>query len=105
MAVLRTRCFPHVRYRGSMLASVYFQTIYGLVNKGSKRPSLQFQQYASPLSKIEHINCKDASDMKQLLQTYFDHVFIFSMNNEVVHTGYHPMAQHLFALYTGVRRD
>lgn len=67
-------------------------------------PSLQSQQYASPLSKIGHINCKDAPDLKRLLQDYFDHVFIFSMNDEVVHTGYYPMAQYLFALCTGVRR-
>jgi hypothetical protein len=38
------------------------------------------------------------------MQQYFDHVFMFSMNDEVVHTGYFPMAQYLFALCTGVKR-
>jgi 2-polyprenyl-3-methyl-5-hydroxy-6-metoxy-1,4-benzoquinol methylase len=66
-------------------------------------PSLQSQQYASPLSKIGHINCKDAPDLKRLMQKFFRHIFMFSMNDEVIHTGYHPMAQYLFALCTGKR--
>lgn len=61
-------------------------------------PSLQSQQYASPLSKIGHINCKDAPEFKVLMEKYFHSVFMFSMNDEVVHTGYHPMAQYYFAL-------
>ena len=64
-------------------------------------PSLQSQSYASPLSKIGHVNCKDGAELKELMQRFFDHVFIFSMNDEVVHTGYYPMAQYLFALCTG----
>ncbi|MGH8510090.1 MAG: class I SAM-dependent methyltransferase [Gammaproteobacteria bacterium] len=67
-------------------------------------PSLQSQRHASPLSKIGHINCKDAPELKQLMQRFFDHVFIFSMNDEVVHTGYYPMAQYLFALCTGKKQ-
>lgn len=68
-------------------------------------PSLQSQQYASPGSKAGHVNCKNAPDLKRLLQNYFDHVFMFSMNDEVVHTGYHPMAQYLMALCVGAKRQ
>ncbi len=68
-------------------------------------PSLESQQHASPLSKIGHLNCKTAAALKRLMQDHFDHVFIFSMNDEVVHTGYHPMAQYLLALGTGLRRS
>jgi len=67
-------------------------------------PSLESQQYASPLSKVGHVNCKSGKDLKALLQKYFDHVFMFSMNDEVVHTGYFPMAQYVFGLCTGVKR-
>lgn len=67
-------------------------------------PSLQSQRHASPLSKIGHINCKDGPEFKALMQRYFDHVFMFSMNDEVVHTGYYPMAQYLFALCTGKKK-
>lgn len=61
-------------------------------------PSLESQVYASPASKEGHVNCKSAPDLKRLMQRFFRNVFIFSMNDEVVHTGYHPMAHYLFAL-------
>lgn len=67
-------------------------------------PSLESQQYASPLSKVGHVNCKSGKDLKALMLDYFDHVFMFSMNDEVVHTGYFPMAQYLFALCTGKKK-
>lgn len=61
-------------------------------------PSLQSQPYASPLSKAGHVNCKDASDFRTLMMEYFHHVFVFSMNDEVVHTGFSPMANYLIAV-------
>lgn len=66
-------------------------------------PSLESQEYASPLSKIGHVNCKTGSELKSLMLEYFDNVFMFSMNDEVVHTGYQPMAQYLFALCVGIK--
>jgi hypothetical protein len=63
-------------------------------------PSLESQAYASPPSKAGHVNCKTASQLKALLEYYFEHVFIFSMNDEVVHTGFSPMAHYLFAMCT-----
>lgn len=61
-------------------------------------PSLQSQVHASPVSKEGHINCKDGEQLKNLLQKYFYNVFIFSMNDEVVHTGFLSMANYLMAL-------
>jgi hypothetical protein len=61
-------------------------------------PSLESQTYASPPSKAGHINCKTGKELKALLKKYFTHVFMFSMNDEVVHTGFAPMAHYLFAL-------
>jgi 2-polyprenyl-3-methyl-5-hydroxy-6-metoxy-1,4-benzoquinol methylase len=61
-------------------------------------PSLESQSYASPPSRAGHINCKTASDLKAVMERHFHHVFLFSMNDEVVHTGYHKMAHYLFAL-------
>jgi len=66
-------------------------------------PSLQSQQYASPPSKAGHVNCKDAPEFKRLAQKYFHQVFSFSMNDEVVHTGYHAMAHYLLVLCCGQR--
>lgn len=61
-------------------------------------PSLESQVYASPRSKAGHVNCKSAPELKKLMQRDFHRVFMFSMNDEVVHTGYHPMAQYVIAL-------
>lgn len=64
-------------------------------------PSLESQPFASPISKAGHVNCKTMPDFKDLMQKYFDNVFMFSMNDEVVHTGYHKMAHYIFALACG----
>jgi 2-polyprenyl-3-methyl-5-hydroxy-6-metoxy-1,4-benzoquinol methylase len=61
-------------------------------------PSIQSQAYASPPSKAGHVNCKDAPGLRATMSRYFRNVFIFSMNDEVVHTGFYPMAHYLFAL-------
>src|SRR5262249_42673522 len=66
-------------------------------------PSLESQASASPLSKEGHVNCKSAPDLKRLMQNYFHDVFIFSMNDEVVHTGFYALAHYLFALCVGKR--
>ena len=64
-------------------------------------PSLESQEYASPPSRAGHINCKTMPDLNALLGDFFHNVFMFSMNDEVVHTGYHKMAHYLFGLCTG----
>ncbi|WP_230374105.1 class I SAM-dependent methyltransferase [Pontivivens ytuae] len=64
-------------------------------------PSLESQVYASLQSKAGHVNCKSAPDLKALMERYFHNVFIFSMNDEVVHTGYHKMAHYIFAVAAG----
>lgn len=64
-------------------------------------PSLESQDYASPVSKAGHVNCKSGKDLKKTLQAAFHNVFLFSMNDEVVHTGFAPMAHYLIAICTG----
>ena len=44
------------------------------------------------------MNCKDAAGLRKLCERHFHNVFIFSMNDEVVHTGYHKMAHYVFAV-------
>jgi 2-polyprenyl-3-methyl-5-hydroxy-6-metoxy-1,4-benzoquinol methylase len=61
-------------------------------------PSIQSQVYASAPSKAGHVNCKDAPALKALMSHFFHNIFIFSMNDEIVHTGFYPMAHYLFAL-------
>lgn len=66
-------------------------------------PSIESQAYASPQSKEGHVNCKSGADFKRLMETYFHNVFMFSMNDEVVHTGYFPMAHYLLAVCSNLK--
>ena len=64
-------------------------------------PSLESQAYASQLSKEGHVNCKNQRDFKKVMETYFHVVLPFSMNDEVVHTGYHAMSHYNICVCTG----
>lgn len=61
-------------------------------------PTLESQVYASPISKAGHVNCQSLPQLKSNMQKFFNNVYMFSMNDEVVHTGYHKMAHYVFAL-------
>lgn len=61
-------------------------------------PSLESQAYASPGSKEGHVNCKTSDQLRFTVSRYWDRVFMFGMNDEVLHTGFAPMTQYLFAL-------
>jgi 2-polyprenyl-3-methyl-5-hydroxy-6-metoxy-1,4-benzoquinol methylase len=61
-------------------------------------PSLESQTYASPQSKAGHVNCKSGEALKKTLERHFHTVFVFSMNDDVVHTGFYPMAHYLLAV-------
>ena len=78
-------------------------TSTGVVVLGA--PSLESQRYASKQSKEGHVNCKTGKDFKKTLEAYFENVFLFSMNDEVVHTGFTPMAHYLIAVCTQKRFD
>ncbi len=61
-------------------------------------PNVTSERYASQYSRMGHVNLKDHGTLRATMQRYFHHVFVFSMNDEVVHTGYYPMAHYLWAL-------
>jgi hypothetical protein len=61
-------------------------------------PSLESQTHASPASKAGHVNCKTGKELRALLERFFHNFFMFSMNDEVVHTGYFPMAHYLIGI-------
>lgn len=61
-------------------------------------PSLESQKYVSKISAEGHINCKTGEDLRALCKKYFGHVFMFGMNDEVLHTGFLPMSHYIFAM-------
>jgi len=86
--------------------SFYFQNICtslesdGVFIMGT--PNITANEYASEGSRQGHINLKSHAEMRKLMGTYFRNVFLFSMNDEVVHTGYGSMAHYLIAMGVGV---
>ena len=68
-------------------------------------PSSYSAEYATERSRVQHINLKTAPEKKELFEKYFNFVWIFSMNDEVVHTGFYPMAHYLFALCAGKKDE
>ena len=87
------------KYLSNIAASL---TDHGVFIAGM--PSLESQEYASPPSKAGHVNCKTAPDLKASMARHFHNVFSFSMNDEVVHTGFHKMAHYIFAMGVGPKR-
>ena len=67
-------------------------------------PSLESQPYASIPSKEGHVNCKSMPEFKNVMSNFFNTVFMFSMNDEVVHTGFHKMANYLFAVCSNKKK-
>lgn len=64
-------------------------------------PNVTAKQYASPASTEGHINLKSENTLRDLIRDYFRNVFIFSMNDEIVHTGYSSMAHYLMGMGVG----
>jgi len=67
-------------------------------------PNITSDQYASAHTKLGHINLYSAERLQALGERHFHNVFMFSANDEVVHTGFAPMAHYLIALCVGPRR-
>jgi len=67
-------------------------------------PNITAREYASEGGQREHINLKNHDQLANLLRLYFHNVFLFSMNDEVVHTGFYPMAHYLLALAVNPKR-
>jgi 2-polyprenyl-3-methyl-5-hydroxy-6-metoxy-1,4-benzoquinol methylase len=61
-------------------------------------PNEPGQVYASEVSRAGHVNVYTAERLDAELRRYFGHVFMFGGNDEVVHTGFAPMAHYLLAL-------
>ena len=86
------------RFVGNLTASL---KPHGVVLIGT--PNITSEKYASEHSRAGHVNLKDHQSLRALGRRFFHNVFLFSMNDEVVHTGYYPMAHYLWALCVGPR--
>lgn len=76
-------------------------TPHGILILGT--PNVEASKHASAASAEGHVNLKDAHSLQTLVARYFHNVFLFSMNDEIIHTGYYPMAHYLLGIGVGVK--
>jgi len=68
-------------------------------------PNITAREYASRESQIGHVNLYSAERLRDTFEKIFYRVFLFGMNDEVVHTGYYPMCHYIFLLGVGKKPD
>lgn len=62
-------------------------------------PSLESQKFTN-MKEQGHVNCKSGKEFRSFFEKYFYNVYLFSMNDEVLHTGFEKMSHYLIALCT-----
>ncbi|MDJ0652385.1 MAG: methyltransferase domain-containing protein [Simkaniaceae bacterium] len=81
---------------------LYFETVVkNLSDKGIAvigTPNITASPYASKASELGHVNLFSQERLISKLKKFFHHVFSFGMNDEIVHTGYSPMAHYLICV-------
>jgi len=63
-------------------------------------PSKISQEYASEVSKKGHVNIYSPNRLIAEMKNHFEFVFLFSANDELVHTGFYELAHYLIAVGT-----
>ena len=66
-------------------------------------PNITSDQFANEHSRRGHVNLFSADGLRALGLRHFHNVFMFSANDEVVHTGFSPLAHYLLALCVAPR--
>lgn len=61
-------------------------------------PNLTAAPYASAASQLGHVNLFDGKRLTETLRRYFHNVFLFGLNDEVIHAGYANMNHFLMAV-------
>jgi len=59
-------------------------------------PNITAEKYAS--HNDQHVNLFDGRRLVKLFEKHFHNVFLFGMNDEVIHTGYTDMCHYLFVM-------
>ena len=83
----------------------YMKTVLrNLKNEGTfviGTPSLETQQYSAENITGAHVNVYKGEDFYRMLKRYFRNVYLFTQNDEIIHTGHLRMANYLIAVCSG----
>ncbi len=66
-------------------------------------PNITANPYASQRSRVQHINLQSQKTLRAMMEKYFRNVFMFGMNDEVLHTGYPAMCHYIFGMGVGLK--
>lgn len=66
-------------------------------------PNMYANVWASPQSKIQHINLFDLERLRETMQEYCVNVFTFTQNDEMVGTSYDKMAHYIWAVGVSIK--
>ncbi len=66
-------------------------------------PNETASAHASEASRVGHVNLFTAERLAEATRKWFANVFVFGMNDEVLHTGFYAMCHYLFVLACGKR--
>ena len=83
---------------GKKLVSKIAQSIKNTGMAVIGTPSIYSYKYQSPPSKASHIKCYDLNELVSIIDYYFGRTISFSMNDEIVHTGFSKLAWYYFVL-------
>ena len=72
---------------------------HGVVIMGT--PNSTAAKYASAITNAGHVNLYTGERLEEEMRQIFKHVFMFGANDEVVHTGFMPMAHYLICVACG----
>lgn len=61
-------------------------------------PSLETQQYSKENVTGAHVNVKRGEELYETMNMYFHNVYLFTQNDEIIHTGHLRMANYLIAV-------
>lgn len=61
-------------------------------------PSIYSYKFQSEISKASHVKCYDQEELVKMIDNYFGRTLAFSMNDEIVHTGFPKMAWYYFVI-------
>lgn len=79
-------------------ANHFLTNAFAFLNKNGMAiigtPSLISQNFASEWTKKGHVNVYSHERLVQEMKDHFSFVFIFAANDEIVHTGYLPLAHY-----------
>lgn len=81
---------------------IFFKTLANnIVHNGIAivgTPNIETQRFSKKSVSSAHVNLYSGERLTKAMNRFFYNVFIFSMNDEVIHTGYWPMAHYYIAL-------